>query len=281
MDIRAATPADLDDVFELLSVQSRAAFGISEVAREHVTHSLSVDGADHFLADEGYASLSAAQDVIVAARDDRTNDALLAAVVERAHGRGFDRLRAVVAAGDAPFGALVERTAFDHEGDVLRMWRHLDGDLADPVLPEGVSIRTYTDDHVAVHALLDEAYAAWDENYLPISHHDWLQWMTGHEEFDPTLWFVVERDGELVACSLSWATHQGRGWLKDIAVREDERGRGLAKALLQATFSAYAARNVDRVGLKVETTNPTGAPELYERVGFVTDQRYGVWVKVL
>jgi ribosomal protein S18 acetylase RimI-like enzyme len=282
VDIRTATPADLEDVFELLSIQSRAAFGVSEVARDHVAHSLSADWMDHFLTVGGYANLNGAQEVIVASRDEETNDALLAAVFERARERGFDRLRAVVASGDEPFGALVQRAGFEHEGDVLRMWRRVDGEVPEPAWPEGVSVRTYTDDDsVAIHALLDEAYSAWDETYGPRTHDDWLQWMTAHEEFDPTLWLIVERDGELVACSLSWATHQGRGWLKDIAVRESERGRGLAKALLNATFRAYAKRDADRVGLKVETTNPTGAPQLYERIGFVTDQRYGVWVKVL
>ena len=39
--------------------------------------------------------------------------------------------------------------------------------------------------------------------------------------------------------------------------------------------------NAERVGLKMESTNPTGAAQLYERVGFVTDQQFGIWVKVL
>jgi hypothetical protein len=38
---------------------------------------------------------------------------------------------------------------------------------------------------------------------------------------------------------------------------------------------------VERVGLKVDSTNPTGAPQLYERVGFAIDRRYGIWAKPL
>ena len=34
-------------------------------------------------------------------------------------------------------------------------------------------------------------------------------------------------------------------------------------------------------GLKVDSTNPTGAPQLYKRVGFTTDRRYGTWIKRL
>jgi ribosomal protein S18 acetylase RimI-like enzyme len=105
--------------------------------------------------------------------------------------------------------------------------------------------------------------------------------MTAHDEFDPALWFLVERGGELVACALHWREHQERGWLKDIVVRESERGHGLGKALLHTGFRDYAERGVERVGLKVDATNPTGAVQLYERVGFETERRYGIWVKQL
>jgi ribosomal protein S18 acetylase RimI-like enzyme len=105
--------------------------------------------------------------------------------------------------------------------------------------------------------------------------------MTKHEDFDPELWFLVERNRALVACALHWKVFQQRGWVKDIVVRTTERGRGLGKALLHHAFRAYAERGAKRVGLKVDSTNPTGAPQLYERMGFSTDQRYGIWIKSL
>jgi ribosomal protein S18 acetylase RimI-like enzyme len=105
--------------------------------------------------------------------------------------------------------------------------------------------------------------------------------MTAHDDFDPELWFLVERDDELVACALHWREQQGRGWVKDVVVHATERGQGLGKALLNHAFSAYAARGADRVGLKVDSTNPTGALQLYERLGFVTDQRLEIWTKRL
>ncbi len=40
-------------------------------------------------------------------------------------------------------------------------------------------------------------------------------------------------------------------------------------------------RGAQRVGLKVDANNPTGALELYARVGFVTDRRYGIWTRSL
>ena len=62
---------------------------------------------------------------------------------------------------------------------------------------------------------------------------------------------------------------------------ESERGRGLGRALLEHGFREYRAREVERVGLKVDASNPTGAPQLYERVGFVPDRRYRVWERDL
>jgi mycothiol synthase len=64
-------------------------------------------------------------------------------------------------------------------------------------------------------------------------------------------------------------------------VRQSERGRGLGTALLHHAFRAYAERGAKRVGLKVDSTNPTGAPQLYKRLGFVIDQRLSIWIKRL
>jgi ribosomal protein S18 acetylase RimI-like enzyme len=183
---------------------------------------------------------------------------------------------------DVPLCGAVQRNGYTLDREILRMWRPLDSDLPVPVWPERVTVRSYTDpDAEHVHALLDEQYSGWDKSYVARSHEGWLAFMTAHDDFDPTLWFLVERDGDLVACALHWKESQRRGWVKDIVVRESERGRGLGKGLLHHAFRAYAERGVERVGLKVDSTNPTGALQLYERLGFVTDQRLGIWQKQL
>jgi len=105
--------------------------------------------------------------------------------------------------------------------------------------------------------------------------------MTGHVEFDPAMWLLAERDGDLLGCALYWREEQRRGWLKDIAVAEPERGNGVARALLLEGFRAYAERGVERVGLKVDAANPTGALELYERTGFVIERHHETWAKPL
>jgi mycothiol synthase len=286
-EIRAATLDDVGEVYALLDARSRATFGISELSRRYVEGDFRRADADRFVAVAagvivGYAHLTSAHELVHAASDAGVADALLERVEARARERGFDAIEVTVVAEDKPLDELVRRAAFSHERDVLRMWRGLDEDVPQPAWPEGVAVRTYEDaDGPRVHALLDEAYGAWDATYVPLAHDAWLAFMTDHEEFDPALWFLVEREGTLAACALHWHVHQRRGWVKDIAVRESERGAGLGKALLHEGFRAYAARGAERVGLKVDATNPTGAIALYEQLGFVTDRRYGIWRKEL
>jgi mycothiol synthase len=285
--IRDATEDDFEAVFELLAARSRAAFGVSAEKPAFLRQRWDMPSTGNWVAVEngviaGYASLDEDQDFVHAAKDPQVGDALIAHVEHQARLRGFPRVAVVAIPDDAPLYAAVQRNGYTLDREILRMWRMLDGELAEPHWPEGVSVRSYSDaDGERVQALLDQEYAGWDESYVARSHDGWLTFMTKHEDFDPALWFLAEQDGELVGCALHWKENQGRGWVKDIVVRSSERGRGLGKALLQHAFRAYAERGADRVGLKVDSTNPTGAPQLYERLGFVIDQRLGIWQKTL
>jgi len=290
-EIRGATWADFDRVYELLDARSRASFGISELKPAYVRAAWELPGftvgEDNWVVVDGptvlgYAALGSDRELVHTAAEAADGDRLLAAVEARARALGFATIATTVVPEDEPLAALVDRSGFARDREILRMWRALDGVLPGPSLPAGVDLRPYEPaDALSVHALLDEAYAGWDDEYVERSHEDWLAFMTEHDEFDPGLWLLAERDGALVGCVLLWLPTQGRGWVKDLVVRSSERGAGLGKALLHAAFKAYAERGIDRVGLKVDSNNPTGAPELYERVGFVTDRRYQVWSKRL
>jgi mycothiol synthase len=285
--VRTATAADLDDVLALLSARDRAAFGVIEIQRRYLEHDLAQAATDCLVSTghrqlTGYATLDDAQDASYAAVDDPTADELLAAVEERGRERGFDHLTCTAVPEDTILWQLLERQEFARERDVLRMWRHLDTDLTAPSWPDGITIRTFTPaDGERVHGLLDSIYAGWDPDYVVRNHDGWLAFMTAHEDFDPALWFLCERDDELVACALHWRSNNGDGWVKDIAVRENERGRGLGTALLRHAFREYSARGASRVGLKVDSNNPTGALRLYESVGFSVDRTYRIWAKQL
>lgn len=286
-EIRDATWDDFAAVFDLLDARSRVAFGSSQQDRKYLRQRWNLLGGGRWVAVDkgtivGYAVLDESQEIGHAAVDPDVGDALFTHVEQQARLRGFDHVDVTAVPEDEPLYAAVQRNGYTLDREILRMWRTLDGDLPAPRWPEGVTMRTYGDaDSERVHALLDNIYSGWDRDYVARSHEGWLSFMTDHDEFDPALWFLVERDGELVACALHWKEKQRRGWVKDLVVAERERGRGLGKALLHHGFRAYAARDVERVGLKVDATNPTGAAQLYERIGFETDQRLGIWQKRL
>jgi mycothiol synthase len=287
-ELRATTWNDLDSVVELLAARSRRVFGASEVQPEHVRQRWELPGYDlGWVAVEngtvvGHAALDGTQDVVHAAAHRAVGDRLLERVEARARERGFDHIAITVVPEDEPLYSLVRRSGFTLDREILRMWRSLSDPFPPATWPAGVAVRTYdAADGTRVQELLDDAYAGWDPHYVARTHDGWLAFMTGHDEFDPALWFLVERGGDLVACALHWKESNRRGWVKDIVVRESERGRGLGKALLLHAFRAYADRGVERVGLKVDSTNPTGALQLYQRIGFVIDQRQGSWIKTL
>src|SRR5438045_8877859 len=116
MRIRPATPDDIDAIFDLLTLRSRAAFGVSAVARADVARSLDLPATDAYVAEDheivGFAALEGSRAVDIAARDDAANDALLDTVLAGARERGFDTVHAVVVPEDVPFHTLVQRAGF-------------------------------------------------------------------------------------------------------------------------------------------------------------------------
>jgi len=219
-----------------------------------------------------------APDMAAGRGDPELIPALLQHVEAQAREEGLEQLTFVIPSTDEEACRQYERVGFELATEVVEMEIPLDGTLQKPNLPAGVTLRTYNvaDAH-AVRELLDEAYLAWDDAYVPMTHEDWLAFMTEHDSFDPECWFLAERDGELVGLCLNWK----EGWVKDIAVSPAARGKGLGEALLRHSFARLRERGVGRFGLKVDARNPTGAVRLYERVGMRVVKRHRAYVKKL
>jgi ribosomal protein S18 acetylase RimI-like enzyme len=278
MEVRPATWDDLPAATALLAEQSRAATGVGTVRLELVAAEWALSsfelGCDNWIGDSGYGAISPTGELVLAARDPSVADTILAHAIARGRERRLDTLTLNVLPGDRVLAAVVRRHRFELDQETLLMWRRLDREPPRPAWPEGIAVRTFEpEDASVVHDLLDSAYGAWDSRYVPIPHGDWVQLMTGDVEFDTAVWWLAEREGELVGCALHWSS----GWLKDIAVRSTERGRGLGRALVLQGLGEFARRRVPRVGLKVDAANPTGAVELYEQLGFVTERPEATW----
>jgi mycothiol synthase len=205
---------------------------------------------------------------------ERSEDRLRALGVSRVHG--------VSLAADVAARPLLEGRGY-HE--VRRFWE-MTIELGDdappaPVLPEGFELEPFSPKLAgAFHAALEEAFEDhWE--FKPTLFDDWWQRQVAKSDHDPSLWFLVRSGAEVVAATRNDPERSGGGWIGALGVRREWRGRGLAKALLLASFREFHRRGKRRVGLGVDSENPTGATKLYESVGMEVDMEQVVWEKVL
>ena len=157
----------------------------------------------------------------------------------------------------------------------------LDGPPPLPDWPDGVQVRTFDReaDARAVHRLVQDAFA--DIGDQPRrSYEFWVETHLERSDFDPSLWFLATDGGELVGANLAQSGPLG-GYVAQLAVRRDQRGRGLGLALLRHGFSELHRRGVREVYLHVDSENRTGATRLYERAGMRVQHRSDSWMKTL
>jgi ribosomal protein S18 acetylase RimI-like enzyme len=144
-----------------------------------------------------------------------------------------------------------------------------------PAWPEGVEVRTFREEDAhEVKDLLDLAYKE-EFHHTAAAFENWRRFMLEDPMFDPEAWFLAVAEGQIVAAALNW----DEGYVKDLVVHPDWRGRGLGKALMLQTFGEFSRRGLTRVTLKTDSNNPTGAWRLYERVGMKTERTYEIFEK--
>jgi ribosomal protein S18 acetylase RimI-like enzyme len=131
-----------------------------------------------------------------------------------------------------------------------------------------------------VHACVQEAFACeWSFRAEPLD--DWRRRKLEDPRFDPSLWAVARDGGEVCGVALSTAGQFDMGFVNGLAVRPAWRRRGLGLALLRQAFTWFWERGERRVGLGVDTANPTAAMRLYERAGMHAVWQADVHEKVL
>lgn len=146
-------------------------------------------------------------------------------------------------------------------------------------LPEGYAVRAADpSEYEAVHAVKEDAFLEWSVRERQ-PYEDFHAMVVGRPGFAPwQLRVVADPDGVVVgmasvtvgATGLGGAPEAFIGWL---AVRRDERGRGLAQALMVDAFAQARAHGAATSALS--TDSRTGALGLYEKVGMTVAS---VWV---
>jgi mycothiol synthase len=145
-------------------------------------------------------------------------------------------------------------------------------DPPDPVLPEGVTVRTFRpgEDDAAWLAVNTEAFAHHPEQGS-LTQRD-LDDRKAEPWFDPSGFFLAEHGGELIG--FHWTKVHAPEQLGEVyvlGVRPGVQGGGLGKALTIIGLRHLTARGLPTAMLYVDAGNKA-AVSVYERLGFVTHE---------
>jgi ribosomal protein S18 acetylase RimI-like enzyme len=148
---------------------------------------------------------------------------------------------------------------------IYNMHIDIENELPEPQWPEGVEIRnakTGIDDR-HIHAVIQDAFRK--PNHPDQPFDEWKEFMMRADLYQSDLWFLALNGEEVVGTCLCFP-YEDLGWVRQLAVAESFRKRGLGTALLQHSFRAFKQRGFRKVGLAVESSNEN-AYRLYERAG--------------
>jgi mycothiol synthase len=143
-------------------------------------------------------------------------------------------------------------------------------------LPEGYAIREARPvEFRAVHDVIEDAFLEWSVRDRE-PYEDFHASVIGRPGFEPwNLRVVIDADGVIVGAALVIMAGEPatEAYIERLAVRKDQRHRGLAQALLVDAFARGREHGATRSALS--TDSRTGALSLYEKVGMEVGD---VWV---
>ncbi|MEU8674349.1 mycothiol synthase [Streptomyces sp. NPDC048560] len=144
--------------------------------------------------------------------------------------------------------------------------------IAEPVLPPGVTIRTFVpgEDDAAWLAINRAAFAHHPEQGS-LTQRD-LDDRKAEPWFDPKGFFLAERDGELIG--FHWTkvhAEEQIGEVYVVGILPEAQGGGLGKALTAIGLRHLASEALPTAMLYVDADN-VAALKVYERMGFVTHE---------
>lgn len=162
----------------------------------------------------------------------------------------------------------------------FEMRRYLTGALPEHPLPEGLEMRPVTEaQHRAIFDADNEAFEDHWGHRAP-EEADFQARFHGPDQ-SPAIWCVAWDDDQVAGVVMNAifrdeneALGIRRAWLEHVSVRRPWRGMGVAKALCAASFRVLREQGMDEAWLGVDGTNPTGALQLYEGLGFSSVRRW-------
>ena len=172
---------------------------------------------------------------------------------------------------DARRIAWLEANGFTHRRSFFDLARGIEPPPAPATFPDGVEPARFRpgEDDVAVHALI-YVDAAWAEvpGHSARSLEGWRSALSP----DDRGW-LARRDGRPVGWVSGRVFGDGRGWVSQLAVARDARGKGLGRALLLHSIADLCEQGATSLALGVQGANES-AVGLYRDVGFEVEREW-------
>jgi len=163
--------------------------------------------------------------------------------------------------------------------ELLRPLDHLPPEPARDAIA-GLRIIPWPDDRSDEIRL--EKNAAFNDHWgsTPNTPETWLTMTTGHGSYRECSFVAVDDDDRVVAhCFNSRYPEDDEslarrdGWISSLGTLREWRGRGVATALIDTSLHAFVRAGLTHASIGVDSANPSGANELYRRLGFEPNQR--------
>lgn len=276
---RSATPSDTGAIHDLVAACERDLLGTVETGADGIAADLTRPGVE--LPDDTLLVHDADERLVARAwtnggrrceanvhpgyRGRGLGRALLGWLEARAVSAGSRQLGQTVPDADEDAVALLRSIGYE---PLVTAWLFEIATPTEPDVPEppaGITIRPFRpEDAAAAHQVVEDAFDEWQQRRH--SFDEWARVTIERSAFVPAASPVAYAGDELVGVLIALDVPNGdEGYVDRIAVRRDQRGKGLARTLLRYTFREFYRRGMR--GCTVWTHSDTGALGLYERVG--------------
>ncbi|MFI7061176.1 GNAT family N-acetyltransferase [Kribbella sp. NPDC050124] len=131
--------------------------------------------------------------------------------------------------------------------------------------PDGITVHAYDEAQShAVHELIDAAFSEFQPRRK--SYDEWARLTVERETFLPNASTLAYAGAELVGAIVALDLPEtNEGYVEQVAVRADQRRKGIARAMLDATCAEFG--RLGRGDCILWTHSGTGALAMYENLG--------------